>query len=58
MQQSGEDELLVRTELTQDRRGAFGVARVPFAGDDEADRLLDALSHVSRRGTWRAPGPA
>ena len=49
VQQSREDQLLVRTELAQDRGGALGVPRVAFASDDEADRLLDALSHLRSR---------
>jgi hypothetical protein len=34
------------------------VPRIAFARDNEADRLLDALPHVSRRGTAREPAPA
>src|SRR2546427_8991592 len=57
VQQPREDQLLVRTELAQERRDALGVPRVAFASDDEADRLLDALSHLSPEETWRGPAP-
>jgi hypothetical protein len=51
VQQAGEDQLLVRAELAEHSGGALGVPRIALLRHDEADGLLDALSHVSRRGT-------